>query len=111
MSLIVQNGGGLVTVQDRGRFGYQRFGFSTGGALDRDALAAANALVGNALGEAVLEILLAPPSLTAEELTFCAVTGGGFAPRVNGAPVPLYRAFCLHPGDKLTFAPAPGACA
>ena len=40
------------TLQDRGRFGHQRFGVSTAGAADPLLLAAANALVGNSADEA-----------------------------------------------------------
>jgi urea carboxylase len=49
---------GLATsVQDTGRFGYQRFGVPTAGVLDRVAMAAANTVVGNAPDMAVLEML------------------------------------------------------
>ena len=46
------------TLQDRGRFGHQRFGVSTAGAADPLLLAAANALVGNAADEAAIEFTL-----------------------------------------------------
>lgn len=45
------------SVQDAGRFGYQRFGVPTAGVLDRVAMAAANTIVGNAPDTAVLEML------------------------------------------------------
>ena len=45
------------SVQDAGRFGGQRFGIPTAGALDRVAMAAANTIVGNAPTTAVLEML------------------------------------------------------
>jgi biotin-dependent carboxylase-like uncharacterized protein len=45
------------SVQDAGRFGAQRFGIPTAGALDRVAMAAANTIVGNPPGTAVLEML------------------------------------------------------
>ena len=49
---------GLATsVQDTGRFGYQRFGVPTAGVLDRVAMAAANTIVGNAPDVAVVEML------------------------------------------------------
>lgn len=49
---------GLATsVQDAGRFGYQRFGVPTAGVLDRVAMAAANTIVGNEPDTAVLEML------------------------------------------------------
>lgn len=46
----------LTTVQDLGRFGYQRFGVSVSGAMDRWALAVGNRLVGNPDHTAGLEI-------------------------------------------------------
>jgi antagonist of KipI len=39
--------GMLTTVQDLGRFGYQRYGVPVSGAMDGLALRAANLLVGN----------------------------------------------------------------
>ncbi|MEM6499015.1 MAG: hypothetical protein AAF709_20120, partial [Pseudomonadota bacterium] len=55
--------GAMTTVQDLGRFGAQALGVPVSGALDRDALRLANALVGNAAGMACLEIRLFGPTL------------------------------------------------
>ena len=55
--------GAMTTVQDLGRFGAQALGVPVSGALDRDALRLANALVGNAEGTACLEIRLFGPTL------------------------------------------------
>ncbi len=64
--LRVASAGLLTTIQDRGRSGYQHLGVPVSGALDDVALAAANALVGNAADEAALEILYRGPVLVAE---------------------------------------------
>lgn len=45
------------SVQDAGRFGGQRFGIPTAGAIDRVAMVAANTIVGNLPTTAVLEML------------------------------------------------------
>lgn len=45
------------SIQDAGRFGYQRFGVPTAGVMDRVAMAAANTIVGNAADTAVVEML------------------------------------------------------
>jgi biotin-dependent carboxylase-like uncharacterized protein len=45
------------SVQDAGRFGSQRLGIPTAGAIDRVAMAAANTIVGNPPHTAVLEML------------------------------------------------------
>ena len=54
------------TIQDLGRFGFQRFGVSLGGALDPVAFRAANALVGNAANVGALEALYVGPIFTIE---------------------------------------------
>ncbi len=56
MSVRVLRPGLLTTVQDQGRHGFQRVGLCPGGAMDPVALALANALVGNPVGEAALEM-------------------------------------------------------
>ncbi len=56
-SLHVLDPGLSAAFQDLGREGYQRFGVPVSGALDAVSLQAANILVGNAPGEAALEVL------------------------------------------------------
>lgn len=53
----------LASVQDQGRPGQAHLALSRGGAMDRSAMALANALVGNAPGEAGVEITGPGPTL------------------------------------------------
>jgi biotin-dependent carboxylase-like uncharacterized protein len=53
----------LATVQDQGRPGQAHIGLSRGGAMDRNSMALANALVGNLPDEAGLEITGPGPTL------------------------------------------------
>jgi biotin-dependent carboxylase-like uncharacterized protein len=62
-ALRVVSAGFYPTVQDLGRYGAQRLGVPTSGALDPLALRMANALVGNDEGEAGLEIRLIGPTI------------------------------------------------
>lgn len=62
-ALKVLEGGLCTTVQDLGRYGHQAAGVPVSGALDTTSLRIANRLVGNAPGEAALEILLAGPTI------------------------------------------------
>ncbi len=79
-SLRVINPGLSTTVQDRGRPGYQRQGIPVSGALDAEALAAANVVVGNAPGTAGLECLYQGPLLEVEAQSVrVAVAGAGAA--------------------------------
>ena len=78
MSVRVLRPGLLTTLQDQGRHGFQRVGLCPGGAMDPVALALANALVGNPLEEAALEITVIGPELEFEEDTLVAVCGAEF---------------------------------
>ena len=64
--LTVLNPGAFTTLQDLGRQGVQAQGVPVSGALDIDALRSANLLVGNAAGEAALEIRYFGPTLRVE---------------------------------------------
>lgn len=66
MTLKVVSPGFHTTVQDLGRVGWQDSGVPVSGALDPLSLRIANGLVGNALGAAVLEMLLMGPTLEVE---------------------------------------------
>ena len=75
MSVRVAKPGALSTLQDLGRFGYQRFGVVVGGAMDAWSHRTANLLVGNRESEATLEITLIGPSLAFAETTLIALCG------------------------------------
>ena len=72
--------GTLTTVQDRGRPGHAHLGVPRAGALDAPAAALANRLVGNRVGDAVLEVTLGGLVVRA---------GSGRWVAVTGAPVPV----------------------
>jgi biotin-dependent carboxylase-like uncharacterized protein len=102
--------GPLTTLQDRGRRGWQRYGVSPAGALDVVSLALGNALVGNAPGEAALEFtLLGGTWRCTAESARVAVSGGTFALRVEGDPVPAWRSFTLRRGETLEIGSAADA--
>lgn len=106
MSITVIHPGLLTTVQDLGRYGYQKYGIIVSGAMDAYSLRLANLLVGNKEGEAGLEITLMGPSLEIEKGTLLAITGGDLSPTINGEPIPMWRPVYLHKKSVLKF----GAC-
>jgi biotin-dependent carboxylase-like uncharacterized protein len=106
-ALVVKACGPMTSIQDAGRFGWQRYGVSSSGAMDRLALAAANALVGNAPGAAGLEFMLMGGSFVAESGTVrIAVAGAPCAVTVDGRPLAPMTSLTLHPGETLTVGPA-----
>ncbi|WP_208543839.1 carboxyltransferase domain-containing protein [Cellulomonas shaoxiangyii] len=79
--------GPLVLVQDLGRPGLAGVGVPPSGAADPDAARAANRLVGNAAGAAVLEVLLGGLVVTFAATTAVALTGAPAPARLDGRPV------------------------
>jgi len=99
------------TVQDRGRFAHLRSGMPPAGAADRFALAAANALVGNADDDAGIEIIGTPFSFTSDDARVVAVTGRDVSlttrSRLAGWSSVFVRAgqvVTVHAGEKTRFA-------
>lgn len=103
MSLEIITPGLATTVQDRGRFGYYRYGIPQGGAMDQYSAALANRLVGNTQDDAVLECTYLGPSIKTDADAVIAVTGAPIDVQVNGEPVTQYSRIALSAGDELTF--------
>lgn len=78
MSLQVIEPGLCSLLVDRGRPGSRNLGVPVGGAADRTSLALGNALVGNALEAAALEICLVGPVLRATQEIAAVVYGAPF---------------------------------
>lgn len=110
MALEVLQSGGLATVQDLGRFGYQRYGVSPSGAMDWYALGAANLLVKNPSEAAGLEVGLASLALTATDACLIAVTGAGFELRLQGQLRPLWTALFVQAGWTIELDKTGGGC-
>jgi antagonist of KipI len=110
MSIRVESPGLLTTVQDLGRGGYQRYGVSVGGAMDGIALRMANALVGNHVGAAALEVTVLGPTLTFLDSSLFALVGGDLGAELNGERVPSLRPCVAARGATLAFRGARAGC-
>jgi antagonist of KipI len=102
--------GAFTTVQDLGRYGYQKYGVSISGAMDRFALRAANLLVGNDEGEAVVEATIIGPKLKALGRMRVAITGAHLSPEFGGKPLPLWRTLDIPEGGTLSFGAPKSGC-
>lgn len=103
MAVKVIKPGLSTTVQDLGRPGYYNIGIPLSGGMDRLALKAANLLVGNKEGAAVLEAVFMGPELQFTEDATVAVTGAELPPRVNGEPRETWTSFKVKKGQTLSF--------
>jgi len=97
------------SVQDLGRTGFRRFGVSTAGAMDRHALARANALVGNAPGTAAVELTLAGARFRVQAAPLLVATAGpGVKLEIDGRRIPADTSVRAESGTTLTVGPARG---
>jgi len=91
-SIIIESAGLLTTVQDRGRYGYRRYGMPVSGAMDTFSLELANMLVGNDPGAACLEATVHGPVILFTGETAIAVTGAAKEPAINQKKIALNKA-------------------
>ena len=103
MAIKVNAPGLATTVQDLGRPGYYHLGIPLSGGMDRFALRAANLLVGNDEGAAVLEAVFMGPELEFTADATVAVTGAELPPKVNGALRETWTSFRVKAGQVLSF--------
>ncbi len=102
--------GAYTTVQDQGRFGWQRFGVPPSGSLDQFAARVANLLVGNQETAAVLEITFLGPRLKVLAEADVAVTGAKMSLRLNDEAAETWRSLRVRPGDVLHLGQARSGC-
>lgn len=110
MSIKILKPGLLSSIQDLGRYGYQRYGVIVSGAMDHFALRIANILVGNDENEAALEITILGPTLQFEQATMIAICGGDFNAEINGQAIPLWRQISLQRNAILSLSNCSNGC-
>jgi len=104
MSIRVIKKGILDTIQDKGRYGYQHLGIHPSGIMDPVAMRICNALTGNNVQEAVLEMHFPAPVLLFEKDALIAISGADFDARINNTlSVPINRCIATKAGTQLSF--------
>jgi biotin-dependent carboxylase-like uncharacterized protein len=100
--LVVERPGLFSSLQDFGRFGYQRFGISASGAMDELSMRVANALVSNPPNMAVIELTLLGLAARIEGGACRVALAGADMPLViNSRPVDSWRSHALDDGDRI----------
>jgi allophanate hydrolase len=104
--LKVRAAGGLTTLQDKGRFGYQRYGVTEGGAMDRASFAVGQKALRKTPFGTAIEIGLGGLSLDCVSggITF-AVTGGDFSVTLPGRSCHGWMIADLCPGEGISIRP------
>ena len=104
--LRIDQAGPLTTIQDRGRFGYQRYGVTEGGPMDRAAYLIGQAVVGHNPEGAAIEVGLGGITLQCAAGTVAvAVTGGNFTITIDGKDRRGWLVTTLNTGSKLEITP------
>lgn len=103
LGFTVIKAGALSLLQDRGRFGYQSLGLTSGGAMDEHAACWANHLLKNHPDDALLEITFGNVELEAQLTGLVAVTGASCGFSINGEDRENWSVHEVCPGDRLHF--------
>ena len=109
MSFNVISSGFLASIQDSGRFGFAFAGVAPGGAMDWYAMEAANHIVGNDPGLAVMECYGNSPELIADDNYLVAGTGRGYSLIVSGRKFPSWMAVLIRKGMSVYLEPSEDA--
>jgi len=103
MNVRVIKPGMLTTIQDRGRWGLQSRGVPVAGPMDPVSHRLANALVGNDVDAATIEITLLGPELEFEAERVVAVAGAEFEMTLDNRPVPMHAPFIVSAESRFRF--------
>ncbi len=105
--LVVVTTGPATSVQDAGRFGAQRYGLTTSGAMDRVSLAMANCLAGNIPFTAAIEIGPFGASFTAHNgAVRVALSGAARIAEISGSPMLMNETALMAEGETLKISAA-----
>ncbi|MGE9269784.1 MAG: biotin-dependent carboxyltransferase family protein [Verrucomicrobiales bacterium] len=97
---VLTTGIGL-SYQDRGRYGYGRFGVAAAGPMDSEAHSIANELLLNEPDATCLELTFGGARLEIQAPVWIALTGAASSPQL-----PVWSARKFHPGETLSVHPA-----
>ncbi|MBT8295624.1 MAG: allophanate hydrolase subunit 2 family protein, partial [Gramella sp.] len=91
------------SIQDLGRFGFQKYGVPQSGVMDRYAMRICNLILGNSENSAVLEITLQGPHLKFKDPTSIVISGADLSAQINGQTIPMNERVKVKAGDELKF--------
>jgi antagonist of KipI len=102
--------GMYTTIQDLGRYNYQKSGMTASGAMDQFSLRVANIILGNKDGEAGIEVTLIGPEIKFQGEALIAVTGGNLVPMINNKAIDMWSQVKVSDGDVLSFGGVKSGC-
>lgn len=103
MIAMVEKAGILDTVQDSGRQGWGHLGINPNGPMDWFSHELANALVGNSVNTAVIELHFPASTIRFLQPAIIALAGADFGASINNVAVPVNRTVKVPAGGRLHF--------
>ena len=99
----VINPGIYSTIQDLGRFGFQKFGVPISGVMDSYSAKLANTILINDDNDAVLEITIKGPILEFQTETAICISGADLSPKLNSVSIENNKPILIKKGNILSF--------
>lgn len=96
----------LTTVQDFGRVGVMKNGFTQNGVMDRYSMTVANRLCGNCDSAPVLEMTVLGITARFTQSAVICLSGADFGASLNGKPIRTNKAYRVNGGDILSMGAA-----
>ena len=103
MSLRIIKAGIADSLQDLGRFGWQRLGINPTGAMDKFAASLANVIVGNSPNVPVIEMHFPASVFLFQQPSMLALAGADFAATLNGEPLSLHQPVIINKNSVIQF--------
>ncbi|EKF56199.1 allophanate hydrolase subunit 2 [Galbibacter marinus] len=95
--------GFLTSIQDRGRYNHRHHGVPISGVMDEISANMANALLGNSIEDAVMEITLSGPELLFESDAIITLCGAFMSPTINEKELLNDEVYHIKAGSVLKF--------
>jgi antagonist of KipI len=91
MSITILKPGISASIQDFGRWHYQKYGIPVGGVMDKMSSSVANIICGNEVNEALLELTLHGTEIVFNEDAYCCISGEGCNAYINDTKIEFNR--------------------
>lgn len=101
--ITIKKPGLLSTIQDLGRYGYQKYGVVVSGVMDSFSFRIANLLVGNEEITPAIEMTIVGPSIQFHQDSLIAICGGDLSPSIDGQTISMWRPIFVKKDSTLQF--------
>tara|TARA_B110000116_G_scaffold271832_1_gene293899 strand:- start:3030 stop:4139 length:1110 start_codon:yes stop_codon:yes gene_type:complete len=102
-SITIIDPGIFSTIQDLGRYKYQKFGVPTSGALDQSAFTIGNLILGNDINNPGIETTMIGPKIKFNSSEWICVTGAKSNPKINDSEIKMWAPVYVKRNSVLSF--------